>query len=130
MPSSFPPATPGIPLKIWDISPPVNVNSITLSPHTGTHAEAPMHYANGEASVDPATSQDLPGHHQLRVHGLRVPESLVLDDVPAGDYELIALPLKLMRANTLPVRAILRKLPLARPLPALSPKARGGNAPT
>lgn len=211
--------TPARPLKIWDISPPVdeqaavfpgdtaysqrlhfslapgcpvNVNSITLSPHTGAHADAPMHYADGGASsgeldlapylgpcrvihcmdcgplvlpehiahafdglparvllrtartasqswasftaiapetlsllatkkialvgidtpsVDPATSQDLPSHHQLLAHGLRVLENLVLDDVPEGDYELIALPLKLMRADASPVRAILRELP-------------------
>lgn len=210
--------TPARPLKIWDISPPVdeqaavfpgdtaysqrlhfslapgcpvNVNSITLSPHTGAHADAPMHYADGGASsgeldlapylgpcrvihcmdcgplvlpehiahafdglparvllrtartasqswasftaiapetlallatkkialvgidtpsVDPATSQDLPSHHQLLAHGLRVLENLVLDDVPEGDYELIALPLKLMRADASPVRAILREL--------------------
>lgn len=61
-------------------------------------------------SVDPATSQDLPSHHQLLAHGLRVLENLVLDDVPEGDYELIALPLKLMRADASPVRAILREL--------------------
>jgi arylformamidase len=30
--------------------------------------------------------------------------------VPAGDYELIALPLKLMSADASPVRAILRTL--------------------
>jgi arylformamidase len=213
-------------LKIWDISPPVdehaavfpgdtaysqqlhfslspdcpvNVNSITLSPHTGAHADAPLHYATGKASVgeldlvpylgscrvihcldcgplvlpehiahamdalparvllrtartasqswasftavapetlallatknialigidtpsvDPATSQDLPSHHQLLAHGLRVLENLVLDDVPEGDYELIALPLKLMKADASPVRAILRELPLT---PTLSP---------
>jgi arylformamidase len=207
------------PRKLWDISPPVdenaavfpgdtaysqqlhfslepgcpvNVNAITLSPHTGAHADAPLHYANGEASigevdlapylgpcrvihcmdcgplvlpqhiahaldnlpprvllrtsrvasqswdsftavaqetlgllatknialigidtpsVDPATSQDLPSHHQLLAHGLRVLENLVLDDVPEGDYELIALPLKLVRADASPVRAILRELP-------------------
>jgi arylformamidase len=207
------------PLRIWDISPavdetaavfpgdtaysqqlhfslapgcPVNVNSITLSPHTGAHADAPLHYANGEASageldltpylgpcrvihcldcgplvlpqhvahalqdlparvllrtarkasqawdaftaiapetmellasknimlvgidtpsVDPSTSQDLPSHHQLLAHGLRVLENLVLDDVAEGDYELIALPLKLTRADASPVRAILRELP-------------------
>lgn len=207
------------PRKLWDISPPVdenaavfpgdtaysqqlhfslepgcpvNVNSITLSPHTGAHADAPLHYANGEAtigevdlapylgpcrvihcigcgplvlpehiahaldnlparvllrtsrvasqswesftavaqetlgllatknialigidtpSVDPATSQDLPSHHQLLAHGLRVLENLVLDDVPEGDYELIALPLKLTRADASPVRAVLRELP-------------------
>jgi arylformamidase len=206
------------PRKLWDISPPVdenaavfpgdttysqqlhfslepgcpvNVNAITLSPHTGAHADAPLHYANGEASigevdlapylgpcrvihcmgcgplvlpehiahaldnlparvllrtsriasqswesftavdqetlallatknialigidtpsVDPATSQDLPSHHQLLAHGLRVLENLVLDDVPEGDYELIALPLKLVRADASPVRAILREL--------------------
>ena len=227
MPSSFLPATPVTPLKIWDISPavdehaavfpgdtvysqqlhfslspdcPVNVNSITLSPHIGAHADAPLHYATGKASageldlapylgtcrvihclgcgplvlpehiahalhdlpprvllrtartasqswasftaiapetlaqlatkcialigidtpsVDPADSQDLPSHHQLLAHGLRVLENLVLDDVPEGDYELIALPLKLMRADASPVRAILRELPLT---PALSPK--------
>lgn len=170
---------------------PVNVNSITLSPHTGAHADAPMHYANGGAasgeldlapylgpcrvidcigsgalvlpkhiahamanlpprvllrtapcasqswasftaiapeciallatnnvvlvgidtpSVDPADSQALPSHRQLLAHNMRVLECLVLDDVPPGDYELIALPLKLMRADASPVRAILREL--------------------
>ena len=204
--------------KLWDISPPVdenapvfpgdtaysqrlhfaltpdcpvNVNSITLSPHTGAHADAPMHYAHGgkasgevdltpylgpcrvihcidcgplvlpehiahavqdlparillrtahiasqswvsftaiapetvvllatknvalvgidTPSVDPATSQTLPSHNQLLAHNMRVLECLVLDDVPEGDYELIALPLKLMRADASPVRAILREL--------------------
>ena len=170
---------------------PVNVNTLTFSPHTGAHADAPMHYANGEAaigavdllpylglcrvihcidcgplvkpehiahalenlpprvllrtartasqswesftaiapatlallatknialvgidtpSVDPATSQDLPSHHLLLQHGLRVLENLVLDEVPAGDYELIALPLRLTKADASPVRAILREL--------------------
>ena len=211
-------STPLPALKIWDISPPVdedaavfpgdtaysqrlhfaltpdcpvNVNSITLSPHTGAHADAPMHYANGgkasgqldltpylgpcrvihcvgcgplvlpehmahamldlpprvllrtsrtasqswvsftaiaqssiallatknvvlvgidTPSVDPATSQTLPSHQQLLTHDMRVLECLVLDDVPEGDYELIALPLKLMRADASPVRAILREL--------------------
>jgi arylformamidase len=219
MPSSFAKRPPAPALKIWDISPPVdeqsavfpgdtsysqklhfslspgcpvNVNSITLSPHTGAHADAPLHYATGEASageldllpylgtcrvihcldcgplvepehiahalenlparvllrtartasqswasftaiapetlallatknialigidtpsVDTSTSQDLPSHHQLLAHRLRVLENLVLDDVPEGDYELIALPLKLMRADASPVRAILRELP-------------------
>ena len=32
----------------------------------------------------------------------------MLDDVPEGDYELIALPLKLMTADASPVRAVLR----------------------
>jgi arylformamidase len=59
--------------------------------------------------VDPATSQALPAHQQLLHHRLRVLENLVLDAVPEGDYELIALPLKLMRADASPVRAILRE---------------------
>ncbi|RYF35827.1 MAG: kynurenine formamidase, partial [Comamonadaceae bacterium] len=42
--------------------------------------------------------------------GLRVLENLVLDAVTEGDYELIALPLKLMTADASPVRAILRAL--------------------
>ena len=41
---------------------------------------------------------------------MRVLENLVLDDVDAGDYELIALPLKLTDADASPVRAILRSL--------------------
>jgi arylformamidase len=61
-------------------------------------------------SVDPASSQTLPAHQQLHRLGLRVLENLVLDDVPEGDYELIALPLKLMTADASPVRAILRTL--------------------
>ena len=204
--------------KIWDISPsvdessavfpgdtvytqhahfslgpdcPVNVTRITLSPHTGAHADAPLHYATGAPaigavalepylgpcrvvhcidcgpliephhitrgladmpprllvrtlrmarqswepftafapetiallaahqvllvgidtpSVDPANSAGLHAHHRLLQHDLRVLENLVLDDVPEGDYELIALPLKLTRADASPVRAILRTL--------------------
>lgn len=208
-------------MKFWDISPPVearspvfpgdtpysqrwsatlgdgcpvNVSAITLSPHVGAHADAPLHYdpaglpvgaldlapfmgpcrvihAIGcgpliewhhlahaaqalpprvlvrsferapvdrwtdafsafaadtierladagvqlvgidTASVDPADSKTLPSHQVLRRRGLRVLENLVLDEVPEGDYELIALPLKLMTADASPVRAVLRPLP-------------------
>jgi arylformamidase len=170
---------------------PVNVSSLTLSPHVGAHADAPLHYdpegapvgaldlepylgpcrvihAIGRgplvrwddllhaaadlparvlvrtyrrmpvdrwdpqlaafapqaieeladrgvrlvgidtASIDPAESKDLPSHQVIRRRGLRVLENLVLDDVPEGDYELIALPLKLMTADASPVRAVLR----------------------
>ncbi len=62
------------------------------------------------ASVDPATSKSLDAHQQLRRHDLRVLENLVLDDVPEGDYELIALPLPWVGACASPVRAILREL--------------------
>ncbi|MCE4555211.1 arylformamidase [Pelomonas cellulosilytica] len=171
---------------------PVNLSALTMSPHVGAHADAPLHYANdapaidevaltaylgpcrvihalgvaplitiehlrhAEAglpprvlvrcreradtvwnpdftayapeaiawlaergvkligidtpSVDPADSKTLDSHQLLRKHDLRVLENLVLDDVPAGDYELIALPLKLQGACASPVRAILREL--------------------
>jgi len=62
------------------------------------------------ASIDPADSKALPSHQAVRRLGLRVLENLVLDDVPAGDYELIALPLKWMHADASPVRAVLRGL--------------------
>ena len=207
--------------KLWDISPavhaatpvfpgdapyqqtwcsvlspqcPVNLSAITLSPHVGAHADAPLHYdahgaAAGEmplapflgpcrvvhaiacgpliewhhiahavalahlpqrllvrtyaraptqwdaqltgyapatlerladlgvllvgidtASIDPADSHDLPSHQVARQRGLRVLENLLLDEVPEGDYELIALPLKLTSAEASPVRAVLRAL--------------------
>lgn len=63
------------------------------------------------ASIDPASSKTLASHQVIRQRGLRVLENLVLDEVPEGDYELIALPLKLMTADASPVRAVLRELP-------------------
>ncbi len=204
--------------KLWDISPPVhpgtpvfpgdtayaqqwvanigpgcpvNVSAITLSPHAGAHADAPLHYdpqgaaigavdlqaflgpcrvihalgcgplvqpdhlahalaglpprvlvrmyrhmpqdrfdhglpafapetivrladlgvvlvGTDSASIDPADSKTLDSHQVVRQRGLRVLENLCLDEVPEGDYELIALPLKLMNADASPVRAVLR----------------------
>ena len=62
------------------------------------------------ASIDPADSKTLDSHQVIRRRGLRVLENLVLDEVPEGDYELIALPLKLVDADASPVRAVLREL--------------------
>ena len=62
------------------------------------------------ASIDPADSKTLASHQVIRRRNLRVLENLVLDDVPEGDYELIALPLKLTTADASPVRAVLRAL--------------------
>lgn len=62
------------------------------------------------ASVDPSDSKDLPSHEILKIKGMRVLENLYLDEVPEGEYELIALPLKLMTADASPVRAVLREL--------------------
>lgn len=201
-----PPVHPGAPVfpgdtpyqQHWsaEIGPgcPVNVSAITLSPHVGAHADAPLHYdpagaaigaldlapylgpcrvihaigvrpllrwehlahaAQGlpprvlvrtyervpvgawdpqlaafapetvesladagvrligidTASIDPADSKTLDSHQVIRRRDLRVLENLVLDEVPEGDYELIALPLKLTAAEASPVRAVLRKPP-------------------
>ena len=172
---------------------PVNVSAITLSPHVGAHADAPLHYDEAgaaigavdltpflgvcrvihaiacgplirtrhlqhalaglpprvlvrtyaqaplstfdnalaayaaetiehladcgvvlvgidTASIDPADSKLLASHQVIRRRGLRVLENLWLDAVPEGDYELIALPLKLTTADASPVRAVLREL--------------------
>jgi len=62
------------------------------------------------ASIDPADSKTLDSHQVIRRLDLRVLENLVLDEVPEGDYELIALPLKLVSADASPVRAVLRQL--------------------
>lgn len=182
--------------QIWtaQIGPgcPVNLSAITMSPHIGAHADAPLHYGPAGAtigevsldpylgpcrvihaidcgalihlkhlahaagslparvlirtcetaptawspvfsafapetinwlaargvrlvgidsqSVDPADSKVLASHQALLRHDMRVLENLVLDAVPAGDYELIALPLKLIQADASPVRAVLRAL--------------------
>ena len=63
------------------------------------------------ASLDPQDSKTLDAHNAVRAHQMAILEGVVLDDVPAGDYELIALPLKLAGMDASPVRAILRALP-------------------
>jgi arylformamidase len=60
-------------------------------------------------SVDPIESKELPAHHALGLFGIHILESVDLSHVEAGDYELIALPLKLEGADASPVRAILKK---------------------
>ncbi len=67
------------------------------------------------ASLDPQDSKTLDAHHAVRAHGMAILEGVVLDQVPAGDYELIALPLKLAGMDASPVRAILRALPPGAP---------------
>jgi arylformamidase len=60
-------------------------------------------------SVDPETSKLLPAHQACRRLGMRILENLVLAHVEPGDYELIALPLKLAGLDAAPVRAVLRR---------------------
>ena len=62
-------------------------------------------------SLDPETSKSMDAHQAVRRAGMRILEGLVLDHVPAGEYELIALPLALSGLDAAPVRAVLRPLP-------------------
>lgn len=59
-------------------------------------------------SVDDASSKDLPAHQAFLRNDMYILEGLVLAGVPAGRYELIALPLKLVGFDASPVRAVLR----------------------
>ena len=61
-------------------------------------------------SVDDIESKELPIHHTLYQHGVNIIENLYLQDVAEGEYELIALPLKIVGADGSPVRAVLRAL--------------------
>jgi arylformamidase len=60
-------------------------------------------------SIDAFTSVDHATHFVLLSESVVVLEGLDLSDVPAGDYQLVALPLKLDGADGAPVRAILIK---------------------
>jgi arylformamidase len=62
-------------------------------------------------SLDPQNSKTMDAHHEVLRGDMRILEGLVLDDVPPGPYELIALPLAIEGADASPVRAILRELP-------------------
>jgi arylformamidase len=58
-------------------------------------------------SVDPQESEALEVHRILREGGVAILENVVLDDVPEGEYTLVAAPLKLVCADSSPVRALL-----------------------
>ena len=60
-------------------------------------------------SVDPFESADLPAHRALLARGMTWIEGLMLEHVPAGRYQLAALPLALVGADAAPVRAVLRR---------------------
>jgi arylformamidase len=50
-------------------------------------------------------------HHVLLRNGVIIVEGLDLSDVEAGDYELLALPLKIKDGDGSPARVILRSIP-------------------
>jgi len=59
-------------------------------------------------SLDPQNAKNLAAHNAIKQHGMAILEGLVFDQVCAGKYELIALPLKLASLDASPVRAVLR----------------------
>ncbi len=61
-------------------------------------------------SIDPETSKTLDAHHTVKRHRMAILEGLVLDHVEPGEYELVALPLRLEAADASPVRAVLRRI--------------------
>ncbi len=61
-------------------------------------------------SVDGYDVSPLAAHHRLFARGMFNLENLMLRGVPDGDYELVALPLKMAGVCGSPVRAILRPL--------------------
>ena len=62
-------------------------------------------------SMDHAASKTLEAHKVLLAGHVALLENLDLSRVAPGDYELIALPLKIVGGDASPVRAILRELP-------------------
>lgn len=58
-------------------------------------------------SIDLAKDQKLNSHQAVYETQMSILEGLVLDEVPQGVYQLIALPLKIKGAEAAPVRAIL-----------------------
>lgn len=66
-------------------------------------------FGSDAPSMDALDSQTLPGHNALRRNGIAILEGLLFNDVPDGEYELIALPLKIAGGDGSPVRAILRQ---------------------
>ena len=58
-------------------------------------------------SIDAVDAEDLPAHKALLARGVAILECLDLEDVPPGDYQLVALPLKFAGLDASPVRAVL-----------------------
>ena len=61
-------------------------------------------------SIDSLETADYPVHHVLLHGGVIVVEGVNLSGVPAGDYELICLPLKIKDGDGAPARVVLREL--------------------
>ena len=61
-------------------------------------------------SVDLADDKNLESHNSIYKYDMAILEGIVLSEVPAGIYDLVALPLNIEGADATPVRAILLEL--------------------
>ena len=91
---------------------PFQENFAALSPTTvdWLHEQGVRLVGVDTPSVDPFSSKSLPAHGRFLHHDMAIIEGLVLAEAPAGIYELIALPLRLVGFDASPVRAVLRTL--------------------
>ncbi|MBN4076363.1 cyclase family protein [Gemmatimonas aurantiaca] len=70
---------------------------------------APVLVGTDSPSVDRFDSKTLDAHNGFATHGIAILENLRLHHIEPGEYELIALPLRLVGMDASPVRAILRR---------------------
>ena len=89
-----------------------NVDFVALEPETVDllHERGARLVGIDTPSVDLYSAKELVAHARFLAHDMAILEGLVLAHVPEGEYELIALPLKLDGFDASPVRAVLRTL--------------------
>jgi arylformamidase len=92
------------PLERWD----ENFTAIAAATIDALAAVGTRLIGTDTPSLDPQTSRTMDAHNAVCRAGMAILEGLVLDDVPPGDYELIALPIKFANLDAAPVRAVLR----------------------
>jgi len=87
-----------------------NDDFASLSPELvdDLHARGVILIGIDTPSVDPFESKALEAHQAFGRNDMAILEGLVLDGVEEGEYELIALPLRIQGADGSPVRAVLR----------------------
>lgn len=61
-------------------------------------------------SIDPANDKELECHHGVYKNNMAILEGIVLTHVTDGNYQLVALPLKMQNLDASPVRAVLVEL--------------------
>ncbi|MES2105446.1 MAG: arylformamidase [Pseudomonadota bacterium] len=95
-----------VPQQAWDQQfPCVAASTITLLAERGVKL-----IGIDSPSLDPQDSKTLDSHMAVKASRMAILEGIILDDIAEGDYELVALPLKLAGLDASPVRAILRAL--------------------